>query len=77
MIKEFFLKQALNQALKNAPVPEEQKQMLLNMVMKNPGLFQKIAEESQVVMKEKGVDQMTAVMQVSEKYKEELKGLAQ
>jgi hypothetical protein len=76
MIKEFFLKQALNQALKNAPVPAEQKEMLLNMVMKNPALFQKIAEEAQVLMKEKGIDQMTAVMQISEKYKDELKGLS-
>ncbi|HRY62633.1 MAG TPA: hypothetical protein P5056_02605 [Candidatus Paceibacterota bacterium] len=76
MIKEFFLKQALNQALKNAPVPEEQKQMLMNMVMKNPGLFQKIAEEAQVLMKEKGMDQMAAVMEVSKKYESELKGLA-
>lgn len=76
MIKEFFLKQALNQALKGADVPEEQKQMLLNMVMKDPALFQKIAEEAQVLMKEKGIDQMAAVMQVSKKYENELKGLA-
>lgn len=76
MLKEFFLKQALNQALKNAPVPEEQKQMLMNMVMKNPALFQKIAEEAQALMKENGTDQMTAVMQVSKKYESELKGLS-
>ncbi|HBM46119.1 MAG: hypothetical protein UT05_C0007G0005 [Parcubacteria group bacterium GW2011_GWF2_38_76] len=76
MIKEFFMKQMLNRAMKDAPVPVEQKEMLMNMVMKNPALFQKIAEEAQSLIKDKGLDQMTAVMQVAEKYKEELKGLA-
>ena len=76
MIKEFLIKQMINRAIKDAGFTEEQKNMVTSMVMKNPELFQKIAEESQVLMKEKGLDQMTAVMQVAEKYKSELKGLA-
>lgn len=75
MIKEFFMKQVAKQALKNAPVSEEQKNMMLEMVSKNPQLFQKIVEESQKLMTEKGLDQMTAVMQVAQKYQAELKGL--
>jgi len=75
MFKQFFMKQMAKQALKNAPVSEEQKNMMIEMVSKNPELFQKIAEESQKLMTEKGIDQMTAVMQVSEKYQNELKGL--
>ncbi|MEI6296505.1 MAG: hypothetical protein WCO84_02545 [bacterium] len=76
MIKEFFMKQMLKKALKDSPVPEDQKEMLMNMVIKNPTFFQKIAEEAQVLMKEKGLDQMAAVMQVASKYQEELKNLA-
>ena len=62
--------------MKNANIPDAQKEMLMNMVMKNPELFQKIAEESQILMKEKGLDQMTAAMQVMTKYKSELQKLA-
>ena len=75
MIKEFFIKQMAKQALKDAPVPPEQKEMMIDMICKNPELFQKIAEESQKLMTEKGMDQMTAVMQVAGKYKDQLKDL--
>ena len=63
------------QALKSAPVPEEQKEKMIEMVSKNPELFQKIAEESQSLMKEKGIDQTAAIMQVAGKYQSELKNL--
>ncbi len=75
MFKEFFMKQVAKKALKNAPVSDEQKNMMIEMVSKNPELFQKIAQESQALMTEKGMDQMTAVMQVAGKYESELKGL--
>ena len=75
MIKEFFIKQMANQALKDAPIPADQKEKMIEMICKNPELFQKIAEESQSLMKEKNMDQMTAVMQVAGKYQNELKNL--
>ena len=76
MLKEFLMKKMMEHQLKNANIPADQKEKLMNMIMKNPDLFQKIAEESQALMQEKGLDQMTAAMQVMMKYKSELQKLA-
>ena len=76
MIKEFFMKQMAKKALKDAPVSDDQKDMMVNMISKNPELFQKIATESQELMTKEGMDQMTAAMKVAEKYKDELTNLA-
>ena len=74
MFKEFFLKKIMASQLKGAGLSEEQQTKLIEMVSKNPELFKKIALEAQVLIKEQGMDQMKAVMQVAEKYKTELNG---
>ena len=53
-------------------VPAEQQEKILGMLEKNPELFQKIAVEIQDLMKQ-GKDQMTATMEVAQKYQSELK----
>lgn len=55
-------------------VPEEQQEQMLNMIEKNPELFQKIAVETKSLV-DNGLDQMSAAMKVAEKYKDELKKL--
>lgn len=70
MIKEFLLKKML----KGKGVPDEQIDPLLEMINKNPALFQKIAEEVQEKLK-KGGDQMQVTMEVMQKYQSELKNL--
>lgn len=70
MIKEFLLKKML----KGKGVPDEQIDPLLEMIKKNPVLFQKIAEEVQERLR-KGGDQMQVIMEVIQKYQSELKNL--
>lgn len=53
-------------------VPESEQEKIFNMIEKNPGLFQKIAEETQEKIKT-GKDQMAAAMEVMQKYQEDLK----
>ena len=76
MFKEFFMKKMLASQLKGAGLSQEQQDKLIEIVTKNPALFQKIAEESQQLMKSQGMDQMKAIMKVSEKYKSELGDLS-
>ena len=57
-------------------VPEDQQEMLLAMVEKDPQLFQKIAKEVQEEMKS-GKDQMSAAMAVMPKYQEQIQKLMQ
>jgi hypothetical protein len=68
MFKEFFIKKML----KSKGVPEEQIAPLMEVIEKNPSLFQKIAEEIQVKLKQGG-DQMQVTMAVMQKYQAELK----
>jgi len=68
MLKEFFIKKML----KSKGVSEEQIAPLMEMVNKNPALFQKIAEEVQEKLKGGG-DQMQTTMQVMQKYQSELR----
>lgn len=60
--------------LKSQGVPEEQIDMFLKMMEKDPELFKKIAEEIQHKVKS-GQDQMKAGMEVMQKYQTELKKL--
>lgn len=60
----------LKSQLKN--VPEKEQEKLLGMIEKNPDLFAKIAKETKEAM-DGGKDQMSAAMEVANKYKEELK----
>jgi 3-oxoacyl-[acyl-carrier-protein] synthase III len=70
MLKNFLMKKML----KAQGVPEEQIDMLVNMMEKNPELFKTIAAEVQEKIKG-GMSQMDAGMEVMKKYEVELKKL--
>lgn len=71
-LKTFLMKKMMASQMKGVPQAEQDK--LLAMIEKNPDLFQKIALEVQEKMKS-GKSQMDATMEVSQKYKDQLKGL--
>ncbi len=71
-IKTFLMKKMLASKMKDVPQAEQEK--VFSMIEKNPDLFQKIGLEVQEEMK-KGIDQMTATMNVVKKYEKDLKGL--
>lgn len=60
--------------LRGKGVPEEQIDMLVSMMEKNPELFQTIAKEIQDKVKS-GMSQMDAGLEVMKKYETELKKL--
>lgn len=61
--------------LKKANIPAEQQEMLIEAVSENPDFFQEMAKEAEKIQKEKGIDQMSAMMQVMEKNKGKLQGM--
>ncbi len=64
----------LERQLKN--VPKEDQEKMINMITKNPELFQKIAVEVKAKMDGGGnMDQMKATMEVMKKYEGDLKAL--
>lgn len=63
------MKQMLKHKLKD--VPEAQRDMIVGAVSKNPELFQKIAKETEELVKQ-GKDQNAAAIEVMMKYKSEL-----
>lgn len=67
-----MMKKMLKAQMKD--VPQDQQDMILTAVEKDPELFQKIGEEIQEQMK-KGVDQMEASMTVMQRYRDELQAL--
>lgn len=69
-MKQFATKKLLEAQLKN--VPEEQQAMIMEMVEKNPALFEKIAKEMQAELKANGNNQMAASMKVLPKYQAEI-----
>lgn len=64
------MKRLLKSKMKD--VPEEQQNMILGAIEKNPDFFQKIGVEIQAKMKG-GKDQMTATMEVMQAHQEELR----
>ena len=72
MLKNFLMKKMLKSKMKG--VPQDQQDKALEMIQKNPELFQKIGEEVKAEMKA-GKDQMAATMSVMQKYQNELKGM--
>ena len=60
--------------LKAKGVPEEQVDMVLRIMEKDPGLFQKISLEIQEKINN-GRDQMQASMEVMQKYQNDIKNL--
>lgn len=69
-IKNYAMKKVLQSQLKN--VPADQQAMIMEMVEKDPQLFEKIAKEMQAEMKSNGNNQMAAAMKVLPKYQAEL-----
>lgn len=74
-IQDFFIRQVAKSKLKD--VPEAQREMMIQMVQKNPDLFKKIGEEIDRRVKKGGENQMKATMEVMKKYKDELQALSQ
>ena len=68
----FLMKQMMKSQIKK--LPQEQQALAAKVVEENPDLLMKIAAEVQEEMKN-GKDQMTALMAVAERHKDELKGL--
>ncbi len=52
--------------------PPEQQQMILEMIEKDPALFEKIAKEMQEELKKNGNNQMAAATKVLPKYQKEI-----
>ena len=71
MFKNMLMKRLLKSKMKD--VPEDQQDMILSAIEKNPDFFQKIGLEIQAKMKG-GKDQMTATMEVMQSHQEELQG---
>jgi len=69
-VKDFAVKKLLEKQLKG--VPEDQKEMIMTMVEKDPKLFEKIAKELQAEMKTNGNNQTNAAMKVLPKYQKEI-----
>lgn len=53
-------------------VPEDQQKMIMEMMDKDPALFEKIAKEMQAELKSNGNNQMAAATKVLPKYQKEI-----
>lgn len=69
-IKNYAMKKVLQSQMKDAPA--DQQELLLQMMEKNPKLFEKIAKEMQAELKSNGNNQMAAAMKILPKYQAEL-----
>jgi dipeptidase len=69
-LKQYALKKVLQSQMKDAP--EEQQKMILEMIEKDPSLFEKIAKEMQDELKKNGNNQMAAAMKVLPKFQKEI-----
>jgi hypothetical protein len=69
-LKNFAIKKLLESQLKN--VPADQKQMIMEMLEKDPVLFEKIAKEMSAELKSNGNNQMAAATKVLPKYQKEI-----
>lgn len=70
----FFKELLLKKMLKAKGVPAEQADSLLEIIKKNPALFQKMAGEIEA-RSVNGGDQTQIAMEVMQKYQSELKGI--
>lgn len=69
-IKNFAVKKLIQSQMKN--VPADQQQMIMEMLEKDPSLFEKIAREMQAELKINGNNQTSAAMKVLPKYQTEI-----
>jgi hypothetical protein len=74
MFKNFLMKKMLQSQFKKAGLPQAEQDRIIELVLKNPELFQKIGNEIQEKVRG-GMNQQTATMRVMEKYKSDLKGI--
>lgn len=65
------MKQMMKRQTKN--MPKDQQEKIMELVSKNPELFQKIGEEVDRRVKKGGESQMKATMEVMKKYQNELR----
>lgn len=68
-VKNYMMKKMMDRQLKG--VPEDQKQMIMTAVEKNPDFFENIAKEIKQKTKE-GKDQQAAAFEVMRKHQGEL-----
>lgn len=71
MFKKFVLKKMLGSKLKAAGVSDEQLDMILALVEKNPTFFQKIQNEVEM-KKKQGIGEQAAMMTVMREHQAEL-----
>jgi hypothetical protein len=71
-MKDFFMRRMLKSRMKD--VPEQDQRKMLEIIEKNPGLFQQIGHEIQEQMKS-GRNQQDVMMDVLRKYENELRKL--
>ncbi len=71
MFKKFVLKKLLGSKLKAAGVSDDQMDMILELVEKNPAFFQKIQSEVEA-KKKQGVGEQAAMMTVMREHQAEL-----
>ena len=69
-LKQMAIKKMLDSQMKN--VPEDQKRMIMELLEKDPALFEKIAKEIQEELKKNGNNQMAAAGKVLPKYQREI-----
>lgn len=69
-LKTMAIKKMLESQMKN--VPEDQKRMVMELLEKDPALFEKIAKEIQSEMKTNGNNQMAAAAKVLPKYQQQI-----
>lgn len=72
-IKQFFTKQATKYATRK--LPAEQKELINTLVNEDPKLFEKIAKETQELIKA-GKPEMYASFEIMKKYQKELQEVA-
>lgn len=71
MFKKFLMKKLIGSKLKAAGVSDEQMDMILEMVEKNPDFFQKIQKEVEA-KKKQGIGEQAAMMTVMREHQAEL-----
>ena len=72
MFKELLMRKLLQSKL--GALPKDEQEKIINVVTKNPELFQEIAMKIKTKM-DSGVDQMKATMSVMEEYKDQVQQL--
>lgn len=74
MVKNFLMKQMIKRQLKG--MPQDQQDLVMEMVEKNPEFFETIAKEVKAET-DKGTDQMAATMKVMRKHQAEFQKIMQ